>query len=150
MRVGLDLAALRQTTWRQYAVRFLFGGFVTAAAGVIADKYGPAMGGLFLAFPAIFPASATLLEKRQQEKKRRARFTVGKRGRDAVRHDAAGAAQGAIGLLAFAVVVWAFIAHHRPWALIATATVVWFLVACGIWRFRKLPRRALRKLYRTP
>lgn len=37
--------------------------YVTALAGVIAKHYGPVIGGLFFAFPAIFPASATLIEK---------------------------------------------------------------------------------------
>jgi hypothetical protein len=36
---------------------------MTAIPGWIASKYGPVVGGLFLAFPAIFPASATLVEK---------------------------------------------------------------------------------------
>jgi hypothetical protein len=31
--------------------------------GLIAARFGPVVGGLFLAFPAIFPASATLIEK---------------------------------------------------------------------------------------
>ena len=38
---------------------FFFGGLITAVAGVIAQRFGPIIGGLFLAFPAIFPASAT-------------------------------------------------------------------------------------------
>ena len=63
MRVSLHLLALRQTKWYEYAVRFLFGGTITVLAGVIAKQYGPTMGGLFLAFPAIFPAGATLVEK---------------------------------------------------------------------------------------
>jgi hypothetical protein len=30
--------------------------------GLLAKKFGSTVGGLFLAFPAIFPASATLIE----------------------------------------------------------------------------------------
>ncbi len=52
-----------------YAIRFLFGGLITVAAGIIAKRFGPGIGGLFLAFPAIFPASATLIEKHEKEKK---------------------------------------------------------------------------------
>jgi len=63
MRVSLHLLALRQTKWYEYAVRFLFGGTITVLAGLIAKQYGPTLGGLFLAFPAIFPAGATLVEK---------------------------------------------------------------------------------------
>ena len=35
----------------------------SAIAGMIAKRYGAEIGGLFLAFPAIFPASASLIEK---------------------------------------------------------------------------------------
>ena len=42
------------------------------ATGIIAKKFGPGMGGLFLAFPAIFPARATLVEKHEKEKKQQA------------------------------------------------------------------------------
>jgi hypothetical protein len=46
-----------------------FGGAVTVAAGLIANKWGPGVGGLFLAFPAIFPGSATLVEKHKKQKR---------------------------------------------------------------------------------
>ncbi|MGO8816823.1 MAG: hypothetical protein ACLQVG_19460 [Terriglobia bacterium] len=50
--VHLDPSSLRETRWYEYATRFLFGGLITAAAGVIGKKLGPGVGGLFLAFPA--------------------------------------------------------------------------------------------------
>jgi hypothetical protein len=43
-----------------YVVPFFLGGAVTVATGLIAKTFGPVTGGLFLALPAIFPASATL------------------------------------------------------------------------------------------
>jgi hypothetical protein len=49
-------------------VRFALGGFATVAAGLVADLWGPAAGGLFLAFPAIFCATATLIEKHERER----------------------------------------------------------------------------------
>ena len=53
------------------AVRFLFGGAITAITGMLANRYGPVFGGLFLAFPALFPASATLLrDARGREEKK--------------------------------------------------------------------------------
>jgi hypothetical protein len=60
MRIQIDFSTLGQTKWYQYAVRFLFGGLITALAGIIAKKFGPGIGGLFLAFPAIFPAPTQL------------------------------------------------------------------------------------------
>src|SRR5438105_10379830 len=81
MRVRIDAMALGQIKWHDYAARFLFGGLVTAVARIIANKFGPAIGGLFLAFPAIFPASATLIEKHEKEKKEKEGFEGATRGK---------------------------------------------------------------------
>jgi hypothetical protein len=50
-------------------LRFALGGLTTVVAGIHADMYVPAVGGLFLAFPAIFCASATLIEKHERKRK---------------------------------------------------------------------------------
>jgi hypothetical protein len=71
MTISIDLSGLRKTRWYEYTVRFVFGGLTTAATGLIARRFGPRTGGLFLAFPAIFPATATLVEKHEKQKKRR-------------------------------------------------------------------------------
>src|SRR6267154_5911678 len=105
MRIQVDLSTLAQTQWHDYAVRFLFGGLITTLAGIIAKEFGPGIGGLFLAFPAIFPASATLIEKHEQQKKERLGLHGSVRGRKAAGVDAAGAAIGSIGLSAFALMV---------------------------------------------
>jgi Flp pilus assembly protein TadB len=55
MIVQAKFAALKGIKPHEFALRFLFGGLVCVAAGLIAKEYGPAIGGLFLAFPAIFP-----------------------------------------------------------------------------------------------
>jgi len=106
MLVRFDVSSFRRTTASEYATRFVFGGIVTLLAGLIADKFGPAMGGLFLAFPAIFPASASLIDKHQQVQKRRAGLNGKRRGQVAAGVDAAGAAMGCFGLVAFAVIAW--------------------------------------------
>src|SRR5690242_20391082 len=106
MRIRADNSSLRETTWGQYAIRFLLGGLVTAGAGLVAKEYGPVVGGLFLAFPAIFPASATLIEKHEKQKKKVEGMQGELRARWAVSVDAAGAAIGSIGLLAFGWLVW--------------------------------------------
>ena len=70
--ITVNLSAIKRTTFREYAIRFFFGGACTAIAGLIAKHFGPELGGLFLAFPAIFPASACLIESsRTPEKSRR-------------------------------------------------------------------------------
>jgi hypothetical protein len=75
MQIQVDPSSFRQTKWHEYAVRFLLGGLITAAAGIIAKKFGSTLGGLFLAFPAIFPAGATLIEKHEVQKKERRDYT---------------------------------------------------------------------------
>lgn len=54
----------------EYLERFLFGGIVTVITGLIAQEFGVVVVGLFLAFPGIFPASATLVERHERKKKR--------------------------------------------------------------------------------
>jgi hypothetical protein len=67
--IEINWSSLKDTKPHEYAVQFLFGGFATVVAGLIARKYGRGIGGLFLAFPAIFPASATLIESREKKRK---------------------------------------------------------------------------------
>ncbi len=66
--VGVRPEALKETKWHEYAIRFLFGGIVTVATGWVSKEFGPAVGGLFLAFPAIFPASVTLVAEHRKRK----------------------------------------------------------------------------------
>jgi hypothetical protein len=135
--VGLDSSALRQARWNQYALRFLFGGTITAIAGLTAKQYGPVVGGLLLAFPAIFPASATLIEKHEKEKKEKQGLNGALRGRQAASADAAGSAMGSLGLIVFAILIWQFVSGQHAWGVLLGATAVWLLVSVGIWNIRK-------------
>jgi hypothetical protein len=88
---------------------------------------------MFLAFPAIFPSSATLIEKHEEEKQQQK--TEGEQiGRAKVGYDATGAAMGAGGLLFFAALVWRFLPVSRTWLALAAATLAWFAVSLAIWR----------------
>src|SRR3981081_1537138 len=104
MTIRIDLSGLRETRGHEYAIRVVLGGLITSATGLIAHLYGPQTAGLFLAFPAIFPATATLVEKHEAQKNRAGLEGIA-RGRQAAALDAAGAALGSIGLIAFSVVV---------------------------------------------
>ena len=95
MKVSLHLKELRKTKWSEYVVRFVFGGAISVVAAILAERFGPAFGGVFLAFPAIFPASATLIEERQ--KKAQAGITATLRGGQSAALDAFGAALGCVG-----------------------------------------------------
>ncbi|MGB6676010.1 MAG: DUF3147 family protein [Terriglobales bacterium] len=137
MRIQVDPSSLEQTRWYEYATRFLFGGIITATAGIIAGKWGPGIGGLFLAFPAILPASATLIEKHEKEKKEKLGLKGTRRGREAASIDAAGAAIGSIGLFIFALLLWQFGSGHRAWIVLLAATAAWAAVSVLCWYIRK-------------
>jgi hypothetical protein len=137
VKIKARIAALRGTHWTQYAVRFVLGGLVTVMTGWIAKQFGPAVGGLFLAFPAIFPASATLIAKRERQKKARKNLHGRVRGRRAAALDAAGAVLGAVGLMGFAVTVWKGLPQLGPPATLCVAIVVWLAVSLPLWWLRK-------------
>lgn len=143
MRVKLELASVRETRWTEYATRFIFGGVVTVVAGLIADRFGPGIGGLFLAFPAIFPASASLLQEHERERKEKAGVDGVKRGRIAAGIDAAGATIGCFGLGAFALITWKLLGRYPLWLTLTTATAGWVVTAVTGWFARKRARRPL-------
>jgi hypothetical protein len=136
-KITVDISSVRQTTWQQYMARFLVGGTITALVGIIATKFGPGIGGLFLAFPAIFPASATLIEQHELEKKRRAGLSGVMRSREVAGVDAAGAAMGSVGLLAFAVTVYKTLLTHPAREVLSAAFLVWVVVSILVWRIHK-------------
>ena len=142
MRIGLDVSSIQHLRLRDYAVRFVFGGIVTVLTGLIAGRYGPGVAGLFLAFPAIFPAGATLIEKQQREKKRRVGLDGTSRGRVAAGIDAIGAAMGTLGLIAFALLVWRFLPSHSSPAILTIAGLAWLAISVLAWLIRKVIKKS--------
>ena len=136
MIVQLNLSALRETRWYDYLIRFALGGAITVIAGLIADRFGPIVGGLFLAFPAIFPASATLIEKHVRKQKEKVGLSGARRGREAAALDAAGATLGSFGLAAFALTIWLLI-ERAPASALALAAVAWLAIAILAWMLRR-------------
>ena len=112
--IEMKLTSLKGTQPHEYLIRFFLGGLVTVAAGLIANRFGPVVGGLFLAFPAIFPAAATMLEKHEREKKEHAGLPAGKRGRMVAGVDAGGAALATLGLATFAMILWKALPRCLP------------------------------------
>jgi hypothetical protein len=137
MRVTFHFSALAKTRWYEYGVRFLFGGGITVIAGLLAKQFGPVFGGLFLAFPAIFPASATLVEKHEREKKQKAGIVHTVRGRQAAALDARGATIGSLGLACFALLVWKLLPVWKAGVVLFGALSLWFSVSVLIWWARK-------------
>jgi hypothetical protein len=115
---SLELEGLKRPKLWEHALRFVFGGTIAVAAALLAERGGPAAGGLFLAFPAILPASLTLVKKHD--------------GRAQAKDDARGARLGAIALIAFAATT---LTLHSCGALLAlaAATAAWFAVATALW-----------------
>jgi hypothetical protein len=116
-RIRVHPAALRQPTPKDWLIRFAFGAGVSGIAAIIAKLFGPQIGGLFLAFPAILLASLTLVAKDD--------------GPRQARNDARGATLGALGLIGFAVVGAATMRRWPPWAALLAATAAWALIAFG-------------------
>jgi hypothetical protein len=137
MKVQFTPSALRKTRIHELLVRFVLGGLITAFAGIIAKQFGPIVGGLFLAFPAILPASASLVEKHERKQKEEKGLPGGRRGRQAASADATGASIGSIGLLAFAWGVWHFLPDHSAIVVIVLATEAWFVISILGWQIRK-------------
>jgi Protein of unknown function (DUF3147) len=142
MRVKTNLAALKETKWDEYALRFLFGGLITVATGLIAKKFGPGVGGLFLAFPAIFPATATLIARHEKEEKKRAGLDGTSRGRDAAAIEARGTATGAISLLGFGAIAWRLLPAYRPGLILIASATAWVAISIVVWRLQIALRRA--------
>lgn len=141
MIVKVQLSSICQTKPYEYVIRFVLGGLTTVIAGLVADTFGPATGGLFVAFPALFCASATLVEKHERERKERKGLKGEERARGAAALDAVGAGWGSLALAAFAAVVF-FMAFQGASTALSVATMVWLAGAAGLWLFRRKARRA--------
>jgi len=114
---SLHPEGLRQIGSRELIVRFCLGAAVSVIAGIIAKAVGARFGGLFLAFPAILPASLTIIQE--------------KGGTRRADRDASGAVLGACGLVVFAVVAESTFTRLNPAVVLVTSLAGW-IVACGI------------------
>jgi hypothetical protein len=137
MSIQLDVSSLSENKPRGYALRFLFGGTCTAVAGLIASRYGPVVGGLFLAFPAIFPAAASLIQNDEKRRKAKIGMDGSNRGRDAAALDAFGATLGCIGLIGFALSLWKLAVVIPPPATLGIAFASWALISFGAYWVRQ-------------
>jgi len=139
MVVRVKWSAFKQSHWYEYVLRFVLGGLATTLAGGVANVFGPEAGGLFLTFPAIFCASATLIEKHERERKQELGLSGYRRGTDAAALDAAGAGLGSIGLAVFGLDVWLF-APTLAFGSLALGAVGWLLASVLLWRLQREAR----------
>ncbi len=115
-------------------IRFGFGAAISAVAGIVSVVAGSEPGGILLAFPAILPATLTLVEKEESE-------------RQAEDLDL-GSILGAAALAAFAVVVWQYMGVGSAPLVLAAATAAWLIAAVVLYlglRLAMVRRRPLKK-----
>jgi hypothetical protein len=132
MIVKVSFSSLKDSRWYEYAVRFVLGGAVTVVTGLVSSHFGPSVGGLFLALPAIFCASATLIEKHEERRKQEAGFSGRRRGQEAAALDAAGATLGSFGMMAFALAFVLLVQWQPPLAFVA-AMIAWGVISVAAW-----------------
>jgi Protein of unknown function (DUF3147) len=136
-------SSLKEGCWYEYLIRFALGGAATVFTGLVSSRYGASVGGLFLALPVVFCASVTLIEKHEIRRKREAGVAGERRGQMAAAVDAAGAALGALGMLAFAIVFWSMVKNSIPAAFIG-ASFAWLVVSVAAWYVRRKMRSVRR------
>ena len=139
--IDFSPSSLKEGRWHEYVVRFALGGVATVFTGFISSRFGASIGGLFLALPAIFCASATLIEKHEIRRKREAGLDGRRRGEEAAALDAAGAALGAVGMLAFAIVFSVTVERSIAGAFIG-ASLAWLVASITAWCARRKMRWA--------
>ncbi|MBV8527662.1 MAG: DUF3147 family protein [Candidatus Dormibacteraeota bacterium] len=118
------------------ALRFAFGAAVSALAGVIGDVAGARAGGLFLAFPAILPATLTLIEENE--------------GISRAVSETRGAVAGALALVGFAGVVIALVTHLPGIVALLVATAGWFVGANALYFIGVRTARSLKEQVYLP
>ncbi|WP_407170375.1 DUF3147 family protein [Bradyrhizobium sp. ORS 111] len=140
--------SLKEGRWYEYLIRFTLGGAATVFTGLVSSRYGAVIGGVFLALPAIFCASATLIEKHEIRRKREAGLAGKRRGQMAAAVDAAGAALGAVGMLAFAAAFSMLILRSNIPGAFVGASLAWLTIAVLAWYVRR-KIRSMRTLRQT-
>jgi hypothetical protein len=116
--VGFDWSRLFNVKPSELLVRFVFGAGIALVAAVAGVLFGPKFGGLFLAVPAVLPATLTLIEKKEGTAKAWA--------------DASGGVLGAVGLAPFALSAL-LLMRWNPVIGLLLALLAWLLVAGGLY-----------------
>jgi len=119
MTATLHLEKLREKRVWALVIRFGFGGAITVTTELIARAFGPEIAGLFLAFPAILPASLTLIGQHE--------------GPEAAANDALGATAGSFSLAVFAACVWEGVSAHTAAPVLFLAAILWIVTGGFLW-----------------
>jgi hypothetical protein len=114
-RPQIEPEKLREVHARDLGYRFAAGAVTSVVAGLMTLAFGPRIGGIMLAFPAILAASLTLIEEQEDSAE--------------AREDARGAVVGGLGMAAFAAVAAVLFGAVNAAIALLAATVAWFLAA---------------------
>jgi hypothetical protein len=117
--IKADIGRLKEVPPRYLLIRFAFGAAISVIAGAVSRGVGARAGGLFLAFPAILPATLTLIQKEHSKRK--------------AKEDDKGATLGGVGLIAFAAVSYALLPGHSAWIALGAAALAWLAVSIGLY-----------------
>lgn len=137
VRIGFAFSKLAKTKPSAYLSRFLFGVALTLTFSLVTKWAGPVIGGLFLAFPGIYPPGSSYVEKQEEERKEAAGLHGTLRARTLASAHAVGASAGCFGLLGFSAIVWLGLPHMSLLLTLATATLAWFVLSTGAWALRE-------------
>ncbi len=109
---------------KDYAVRFGFGAAIALLAGLLGIWLGPKFGGVFLGFPAILPASLTLIQKKD--------------GKEQAAIDSEGAVLGAVAFVAFAIVVALVVVRLGVVPTVIVGLIMWTVIAVALYAVARI------------
>lgn len=114
-----DFSQLKHIEFKDYAVRFLFGGVISVLAALISQLTTGRIGGIFTAFPAILLASLTMINRED--------------GKHKAEEDARGGIVGAIAFVVTAIVLSLALKLLAGALALLLALLVWLLCAVGLY-----------------
>lgn len=115
----LDFSQLKQLRWKDFIIRFLFGGAVSVLAALIAQLTNGRIGGIFTAFPAILLASLTIIARVE--------------GKYDAEETARGGIVGAVALVITAIVLSLTLNVLTGPLSLLLSLAVWLLCAIGLY-----------------
>jgi hypothetical protein len=130
-RIRFTPGGVKKMDARQALIRFAAGGLASLLAALVSAFFGSKTAGPLLALPAILIASLTLIADED--------------GLRAAIDDSRGAVLGALGLVAFAVVVWQGFGHLATWLVLVLATVAWAVVSLLLYGTQRLIRERVQE-----
>src|SRR5215212_8925952 len=110
---------IKEARFRDFAIRFAFGGTISVVAALIGAVSTESIGGIFTAFPVILVASLTLIDKQEDE--------------EHASYDAVGAALGAVGFVACALFISLTLERWPVPASLGVGLSIWVALSVGLY-----------------